>query len=249
MRQNLYFGRGNAKVDALTFSLPCGHSCPFAKFCLAKLNPKTRKIESGKEAKIRCYAVNVEVLFPKIFDSRWRNLQLLKKCDKAGMVALLNKSIAKSRNPKVRIHASGDFFSQTYFDSWLEIAKLFPQKLFYGYTKALPFWIKRINDIPKNFKLVASKGGICDNLIDKYHLPYVQVVFSQEEAKKLGLELDHDDSLAEKADKSFAILLHGAQNKNTVAGKAWYKIMHSVGGYKTNYFLCYKKNKKDNNKK
>jgi hypothetical protein len=36
----------------------------------------------------------------------------------------------------------------------------------------------------------------------------------------LGLEIDHDDSHAYASDKSFALLLHGNQRKDTLAAKA-----------------------------
>jgi hypothetical protein len=46
------------------------------------------------------------------------------------------------------------------------------------------------------------------------------VVFSPEEAKKLGLEIDHDDRLAYGSEQSFALLLHGQQRPETQAAKA-----------------------------
>jgi hypothetical protein len=46
------------------------------------------------------------------------------------------------------------------------------------------------------------------------------VLFSIEEARELGLEIDHDDSHAYASDKSFALLLHGSQRKETPAAKA-----------------------------
>jgi len=42
----------------------------------------------------------------------------------------------KKEKPKfLRIHSSGDFFSQRYADTWAEIAKMFPETKFYYYTK------------------------------------------------------------------------------------------------------------------
>ena len=52
-------------------------------------------------------------------------------------------------------------------------------------------------------------------LIDLGYFPkYSKVVFSEDEAKKLGLEIDTDDSCCFK-NKPFALLLHGLQEKNT----------------------------------
>jgi hypothetical protein len=36
----------------------------------------------------------------------------------------------------VRIHESGDFFSQDYLDAWIKISKAFPDVMFYTYTKS-----------------------------------------------------------------------------------------------------------------
>ena len=68
--------------------------------------------------------------------------------------------------------------------------------------------------------MVASYGGRYDYLIDQgYFTKYSKVVFSEDEAKKLGLEIDVDDSLCFQ-DKPFALLLHGLQEKNTASAEA-----------------------------
>ena len=53
--------------------------------------------------------------------------------------------------------ATQDFFSQEYFDSWLEVARNRPRTLFYGYTKSLPFWVARTDSVPANLVLTASR--------------------------------------------------------------------------------------------
>ena len=68
--------------------------------------------------------------------------------------------------------------------------------------------------------MVASYGGRYDHLIDLGYFPkYSKVVFSEDEAKKLGLEIDTDDSCCFK-NKPFALLLHGLQEKNTPSAEA-----------------------------
>jgi hypothetical protein len=44
-------------------------------------------------------------------------------------------------------------------------------------------------------------------------------VFSHEEAKTKGLEIDHDDSHAYKSGKPFALLIHGTQPAGSIAAK------------------------------
>ena len=53
MSEFLKLGNGNAKLDTAIgiFDLPAGHTCPFAKDCLARVNYKTGKLIRGEEAK------------------------------------------------------------------------------------------------------------------------------------------------------------------------------------------------------
>jgi hypothetical protein len=103
--------------------------------------------------------------------------------------------------------------------------------LFYAYTKALPFWVKRLGTIPPNFKLTASYGGTHDWMIPAYGLKSCRVVESIEEAQRLGLELDHDDSHAYSDKGDFALLIHGTQPKGRWA-VAWHKLRTAkISGY------------------
>jgi len=89
----------------------------------------------------------------------------------------------------------------------------------------LPYWIKyrEYFDRLDNFVLTASYGGHHDHLIESENLRSSKVVFSEEEANILGLEIDHDDNLAAnplKKDQSFALLIHGTQPKGSEASKS-----------------------------
>jgi hypothetical protein len=151
----------------------------------------------------------------------------------------------KKKIKLVRFHQSGDFYSQAYFDAWLMFAQQHPEFIVYGYTKALPFWVKRLHAVPANMKLVASRGGTHDYLIEMFGLRSARVVLSEREAKrKWKLPLDHDDTHVWKYDKDFAILIHGTQPKGSKAGKAWYQLckVKKTGGYKSDYFKHYESN-------
>ncbi len=242
----LNFGVGNAKLskDIVIFSLPAGHSCPFAHHCRSSADRVTGKIKDGGHTQFRCYAANTEALFRNVRESRWQNFEAIKEAGSMLQIAaLIDRSIPR-RNGKtklVRFHQSGDFFNQAYFDAWLLVARQNPDLIFYGYTKALAFWVKRLGEIPANFKLVASRGGSQDSLIQMFGLRSAKVVLSEEEAKKLNLPIDHDDTHVWKHDGDFAILIHGTQPKGSEAGKAWFKIFKAGGGYKAGYFDHYKK--------
>jgi len=250
----LNFQHGNAKLerDTAILSLPAGHTCPFARDCRSSTDKATGKITDGPHTQFRCYATTAEAMFPNIRESRWGNFELIRSAGTAiQMAALIEKSLAgKKKIKKVRFHQSGDFFSQAYFDAWLMVAANHPELLFYGYTKALPFWVKRLGSIPANFKIVASRGGSHDALIEEHNLRSVRVVYSEREARrKWKLKIDHDDSLVWNYDKDFAVVIHGTQPKGSKAGKAWYKIAkHGKGGYKSDYFGYKRKDKQPKHK-
>lgn len=233
----LSFGIGNAKLSQsiATFSLPAGHSCPFAKVCLSKVDKNTGRIKDGKHCQFRCFSASQENTYPPVKKSRWHNFNMLKK--HKDNIALMAKDIQDSL-PRgfniVRVHVAGDFYGEKYFLAWLNVALNNPMIIFYGYTKAIPLFIKYKKQIPSNFRFTASKGGTCDNLIGKHHIKYAEVVFSVNEAKEKNLEIDHDDSLAFESNKSFALLLHGTQPPNSLASKAWVTMRkNGMGGYGT----------------
>jgi hypothetical protein len=127
----------------------------------------------------------------------------------------------------VRLHVSGDFFSQDYFDAWMTVAQQNDDVIFYAYTKSLPFWLARGAVLPKNMRLVASRGGKWDNLIQTNGLRAATVVYSEAEAAELGLPIDHDDSHAYAGHSNFALLLHGTQPASSQAAKAWQALKSS----------------------
>lgn len=143
------------------WNLPTGHTCPFAYTCLVKVNRETGKFEN-KSKMYRCYAASAE-RFPAVRDHRWKNYEHVLKG---------NKPILPKDCNSVRIHASGDFFNQKYFDLWLEVAKENPNVEFWAYTKSLKYWIKRLDKIPENLTLTASYGGKNDELIKQYSLKH-----------------------------------------------------------------------------
>lgn len=228
----LKFQKGNAKLNKkiATFSLPAGHTCPFAKDCFSKADKVTGKIVDGKHCQYRCFAASDESRLPNVRKARWHNFNLLKKAKSAGsMAGLLHEAVPNI--PFVRVHVSGDFFNKNYFHAWMAVARLKRNQLFYAYTKAVKHIVKFKKDIPQNFRLVASRGGTDDHLIDEHNLVCAEVVMSEAEAEKKGLLLDHDDSMAIAATKSFGLLIHGTQPANTEAGKAWQIVKAAGKGY------------------
>ena len=240
----LKFSNANAKTEALkevdelkpflldrkiySLDLLSGYSCPFASECLSKATviDGKRKIKDGPNTKFRCFSASQEVQYTGVYNSRQNNMDILELAAQSYMDAA--DILESSLPPKatcVRIHVGGDFKTQAYFDAWLEVAKRNPNILFYAYTKSLPFWVARLGALEfiTNFVLTASRGGWRDDLIEKHDLREAVVVFSEEEADRLGLEIDHDDSHAADPNwrnLNFALLIHGSQPAGSKASKA-----------------------------
>ena len=232
----LFFGLGNAKLSAAigTFALPSGHTCPGANECLCKSDRYTGKLTDGPESRFRCFSATNEARATNVRVARWRNFELLQAAKTVqGMADLIQNSLPFGVN-YIRLHVAGDFFNETYFKAWLNVALANPAITFYTYTKSIAFLVKYQKQLPANFKVVASKGGKFDALIAKHDLVSAEVVFSTEEARRKGLAIDHDDSLAMAANKSFALLLHATQPAGSLANEAWKVIMRTVGGYARN---------------
>ena len=216
----LKFNPGNAKIDDHSFSLPAGYSCPSALDCLSKADRATGHLTDGESTQYRCFAASSEALFPNTRSSRWSNFDQLRKMSKWEMVQAINAAIP-NKALGIRIHVSGDFFNQDYFDAWVIVATLNPNIHFYAYTKAIDFWGSCNAKIPDNLNLTGSYGGTHDGLLrSNPHIKTATVVYHPDEAKELGLKIDHDDSLAKYGTESFALLLHGVQPAKSEASKA-----------------------------
>ena len=179
------------------WNLPTGWSCPSAKECLVKVDKDTGKMEN-KSNQYKCYSASAE-RFPGVRKSRWNNFEQSKK-----EIPPLPKN-CKS----VRIHSSGDFYSQDYFDKWIDYCAENKDVEFWAYTKSINYWVKRINKIPSNLILTASYGGKYDNLISEYNLKNVIVIKEIKNDKPI----DCNDDIARTKDISFYLL------DNNIIGK------------------------------
>jgi hypothetical protein len=131
--------KGNSKLgDMAMFNLPatkqvCGRTCP------------------------GCYAIREQQRYPTVLPAREARYEASKKDDFADIV---RKEIRSMRvQPKhFRIHASGEFYSQGYVDTWESVAKDFPNIIFYAYTKRKKEF---------NFSTIESLSNVV--IIDSFH--------------------------------------------------------------------------------
>ena len=226
-------GRFTAEVYSL--DLLSGWSCPFAEKCKSKVyelagqftksgNVK-KKLVDGKKTEFRCFSASQEALLPNVYDRRKNNYDLLNECETSEeMTELMQRSLPRNAGI-VRQHVGGDFFNDKYFTAWLDLAEQNPSVLFYAYTKSLIYWARNIERIESldNVVLTASRGGSQDWMIQGYGFRESVVVFSDEQADEMGLEVDHNDSHAAVPDWSendFGLLIHGVQPAGSEAGRA-----------------------------
>ena len=180
--------------DVYEWNLPTGTTCPFALECKVSVDRVTGKFDVYK-GQYRCYAASSE-RFPAVREHRWNNFDGVRN---------RVKPIFPKDCKAIRVHASGDFFNQAYFDMWVELAIENPSVEIWAYTKSIKYWVNRINDIPKNFTLTASYGGRQDHLIDEYGLKNVRV-YESEALVPNDRPIDTNDDYARIPNINFALL-------------------------------------------
>jgi len=176
------------------FNLPTGTTCPFALECKVIVDRLTGKFDVTK-GQYRCYAASAE-RFPAVRNHRWNNFEYVKNN---------NVPIIPEKCKSIRIHSSGDFFNQKYFDMWIQLAKDNSNIEMWAYTKSLKYWVNRINDIPNNLILTASYGGSLDYLIEEYNLKNVKVYNNINEVP-IERPIDKNDDYARIKNINFALL-------------------------------------------
>lgn len=129
----------NSNVKYIVFNLLAVVTCPF----------RTAHCEGA------CYALKAERNYLDCRPCRERNLDATKTAGFVpNMIELIEETTRRPsyKNGKkivIRIHESGDFYSQAYFNKWLKIAEHFQDNkklVFVAYTKSVNF----VHDIPFN---------------------------------------------------------------------------------------------------
>ena len=229
--QLLKFSPANAKLKGLraaldvtnvySISLPSGWTCPGALDCLSKADRVTGKITDGPNTKYRCFAATMESHNTNLRAMVWHNFDLIKAAKTRRAIAALIMASIPSNADVIRIHVGGDMFSLAYMQAWLDVAAARPDLIFYAYTKSIHHW-EKVGALPPNLQLTGSNGGRFDDKLGDRKRSIV--VFHPDEAAKLGLDIDHDDTHAAVGSKSFALLIHGTQPKGSDASAAIKKL-------------------------
>lgn len=127
----------------------------------------------------------------------------------------MKKAIDKRKNPTIRIHDSGDFYSAGYARKWLAIAWSRPSVLFYAYTKNVKWFQKHTHILPPNFRIIYSLGGLQDDLIDRNTDRHCRIFYSEQDLLDAGyVDSTEDDYIAATTDSNkIGLLIHGGKAK------------------------------------
>jgi hypothetical protein len=126
-------------------------------------------------------------MFPAVKTAHLRNLRYVVE-DLDGWEEAMTKELTARRfhGAYVRIHDSGDFFSDAYTEAWLRIIAGAPHTTFYAYTKEISRWAQLIAPrAPANSRWILSYGGTEDALIDPLR-DRVADVFPDEESLSIA---------------------------------------------------------------
>ncbi len=154
-----------------------------------------------------CYAKQGGYTWPAAIAARDHNLALSQG---STFVADIVTDLLRMRKVNtVRIHDSGDFYSQGYFNAWCEIAKHLPHMTFYAYTKSMHL---DLTGAPANFKVTQSLGGKHDALVN-LGKPHSRIFSTDDDRIAAGyVDGNVDDSPAIEGVVSIGLVYHGVKN-------------------------------------
>lgn len=139
-----------------------------------------------------CYAMKFQRLYPNVLPYRERMLAYSKQ---DAFVDQIVQEIISCKKPlvAVRIHESGEFYSQDYIDKWVTIAKALPTVKFYTFTKRLKdFNFSKMLNLP-NFVVIDSLAFNGLNYAKLEDLDRSKMICPStlDKTKKCGIDCDY----------------------------------------------------------
>jgi len=83
-----------------------------------------------------CYANKAERVYKTVRNKRMQNLMFIETQGTEAFADAMIKEIKERKLKKVRLHESGDFYTQSYINAWVKIIKACPDVKFLAYTKS-----------------------------------------------------------------------------------------------------------------
>ena len=164
-----------------------------------------------------CYAKQGRYAMPNVIAARQHNLEMSQNPYFVDFVVADLERMRKVNT--VRIHDSGDFYDQEYYDKWCAIATMLPEITFYAYTKTvnMDLWSHK----PDNLKITQSLGGKHD---DKVNLdkPHSRIFATHEDRIRAGyVDGNVNDVPAIQGLVQIGLVYHG-QKKLTDSQKRYF---------------------------
>jgi len=231
MKTELNWSFGNDKLKktkTVSFNLPAFKSADGFTVC-----PK-----AGVCASL-CYARQGRIVnMPDAVRTREENLALVRR-DLAEFERKAIADLTRITNVSIRIHDSGDFFSQAYLDSWFRVMSHFPAKQFYAYTKSLHLdW----SGAPSNFQRIQSAGGQMDASIDRTQ-SHSRIFATHQDRIDAGyVDGTQTDAAAQNGETFVGLVYHGTFKLK--AGQAIALREVTVGGQRNRSFVAAAKARK-----
>ena len=174
-----------------------------------------------------CYAMQKTYTWDNVSAAYEMRFQLTKRDDFVDLMVRAvqfceAKALKNGKQMYVRIHDSGDFYNLEYIAKWFQIMQACPSVKFYAYTKQVRVFRKLKNagawQIPLNFTLIYSFGGVFDSEINIHEDRHARVFSTREELELAGYAYTNDnDLIAIGANKKIGLVYHGDSNKEWVA--------------------------------
>lgn len=215
---NVKWTKGNEKLqkdnggvyNIVGFGIPADHdfqhngetvnTCPSALACRAV-----------------CYAKQGRYAMPNVLNARKHNLALSLQ---VGFAAMVIADLLRMRKVNtVRIHDSGDFYNQEYYNKWCDIAKALPHITFYAYTKTVNMDL--FGNKPDNLKITQSLGGKHDESVN-LDMPHSRIFATHEDRIRAGyVDGNVNDVPAIEGLVQIGLVYHG-QRKLTDSQKRYF---------------------------
>lgn len=193
-------------IDVYNFGIPAFMSQSGIKTC-----PNARQCATG------CYAQSGTYRFKNVANAYEQRLKLTQDryfvdimVSEIKTLALKSKAIGNKCI--IRIHDSGDFYSQVYLNDWILIMEQLPDVSFYAYTKMIQMFEQSKPVLPKNFTVIYSLGGSEDHLVSIIKHRHSKVFQNESDLIASGyVNASQDDMVAIGQNPKIGLVYHGVK--------------------------------------
>ena len=152
-------------------------TCPFADECIKY-----------------CYARKGTFRWPNTVNAYEKRFRIARSPD---FETIINAALVLQNPHYVRVHDSGDYFSEKYTDRWFSIMRANPGIKFYSYTNSVLLMKMYDKGIPDNFDYILSTDGKQRKYVDKSIDRHAVIFKTVEELESAGyVNASENDLLA-----------------------------------------------------